>query len=180
MICLKKLLPALFLCSLVVVGCGTVKKQPAKTAPTTQERVEKKANDLADLKGAAVESVSLDGGTIALKVTFDSGILFGFNKTDLGEEAKSSLEALLAEIKDMPDAHIRVYGHTDIVGSAEVNQKVSEERARKVAAFLVDNGISASRIEAEGMSFNNPVADNSTEEGRAKNRRVEIFVIPAQ
>jgi outer membrane protein OmpA-like peptidoglycan-associated protein len=80
----------------------------------------------------------------------------------------------------MPDAHIRVYGHTDIVGSSEVNQKVSEERARKVAAFLMENGISASRIEAEGKSFNNPVADNSTEEGRAKNRRVEIFVIPAQ
>ena len=84
------------------------------------------------------------------------------------------------EIEDMEDARIRVYGHTDIVGGAEVNQRVSTERAKKVAAFLVDKGIDASRIEAEGLSFNHPVADNSTEAGRAKNRRVEIYVIPAQ
>ena len=183
MISLKKLLPALVISGLVAVGCGTTKQQPTtttETTPTTQERVDKKANELADLKGATVESVTLEDGTIALKVTFDSGILFGFNKTDLGDEAKDSLKELVDEIEDMEDARIRVYGHTDIVGSAEVNQRVSTERAKKVAAFLVDKGIEASRIEAEGLSFNHPVADNSTEAGRAKNRRVEIYVIPAQ
>lgn len=179
---LKKLLPALVISGLVAVGCGTTKQQPTttKTTPTTQERVDKKANELADLKGATVESVTLEDGAIALKVTFDSGILFGFNKTDLGDEAKDSLKELVDEIEDMEDARIRVYGHTDIVGSAEVNQRVSTERAKKVAAFLVDKGIDANRITAEGLSFNHPVADNSTEAGRAKNRRVEIYVIPAQ
>ena len=179
---LKKLLPALVISGLVAVGCGTTKQQPTttETTPTTRERVDKKANELADLKGATVESVTLEDGAIALKVTFDSGILFGFNKTDLGDEAKDSLKELVDEIEDMEDARIRVYGHTDIVGSAEVNQRVSTERAKKVAAFLVDNGIDANRITAEGLSFNHPVADNSTEAGRAKNRRVEIYVIPAQ
>ena len=172
---LKKLLPFLVLCSFLAVSCGVSKKQP-----TTQQQIEKKALDLANLKGATVESVTLEDGTIALKVTFDSGILFGFNKTDLSDEAQESLKELVENLEDFPGARFRVYGHTDIVGSAEVNQKVSADRAKSVAAFLEKEGIAQDHIVAEGLSFNYPVADNSTEAGRAKNHRVEIYVIPAQ
>ena len=172
---LNKLFPCIVLCSILAVSCGVFKQQP-----TTQQRIDKKALDLANLKGAAVESVTLKDGAVALKVTFDSGILFGFNQSDLSEEAKQSLSHLVKGIADRPDSKIRVYGHTDIVGSAEANQAVSTKRAKEVARYLEEKGIDASRIEATGMSFNQPVADNSTEAGRAKNRRVEIFVIPAQ
>ena len=178
MTCLKKLTPFLVLCSFFAVSCGVVK--PQQTQSSTQEKLDKKAADLADLKGATVASVSLEDGAKALKITFDSGILFGFNKSELGSEAKASLDRLVKGIADMPDSKIRVCGHTDIVGSAEANQAVSAKRAKEVANYLVEKGIAANRITAEGLSFTQPVADNSTEAGRAKNRRVEVFVIPAQ
>ncbi len=67
-------------------------------------------------------------------------------------------------------------GHTDNIGSAEANQKVSDARANAVSKYLQGKGIAASRIVAEGHSYNDPVADNSTEAGRAQNRRVEVFI----
>lgn len=177
---MKKLL--LFLmCGLLLTGCAAIKqKTAAMKQKATEAKINKKADALSDLKGATVEPVTEADGTTALKVTFDSGILFGFNETELGEDAKASLDRLVNSISDMPDSHIRVQGHTDIVGSAEVNQAKSTERAREVAKYLEAKGIAPSRITAEGFSFNVPVADNSTEEGRAKNRRVEIYVVPAK
>lgn len=175
---LKKLIPCIVLCSLLAVSCGVVK--PKQTQSSTQEKLDKKAADLADLEGATVASVSLEDGAKALKITFDSGILFGFNKSELGSEAKASLDRLVKGIADMSNSKIRVFGHTDIVGSSEANQAVSEKRAKEVAKYLETKGIAPSRITAEGKSFTQPIADNSTEAGRAKNRRVEIYVIPAQ
>ena len=168
---MKKLLP-LLLCALFLASCGSSSK-------TVQETIDKKAEDLASLKGAKVESVTEADGTIALKVTFDSGILFGFNKSELEKEAKDQLERLIEGIEDMEDSRIRVCGHTDFVGNEAVNQAISTQRAQSVADYLIENGIDADRITVKGMSFHQPVADNSTEEGRAKNRRVEIYVIPA-
>ena len=181
MINLKKLLPLLVLCSFLVVSCGVIKNlSKIDSKQTTQEWLDKKAVDLANLKGATVESVTQEDGAAALKVTFDSGILFDFGKSELGSEAKVSLDRLVKSIADMPDSRIRVYGHTDIVGTAEANQAVSAKRAKEVAKYLEEKGISPSRITAEGLSFTQPVADNSTEAGRAKNRRVEIYIIPAR
>jgi outer membrane protein OmpA-like peptidoglycan-associated protein len=77
---------------------------------------------------------------------------------------------------DLPDTDITVLGHTDNVGSAEANQKVSDNRANAVSSYLQGKGIAKSRIVAEGHSYNDPVADNSTAEGRAQNRRVEIYI----
>lgn len=176
---MKKLL--LFLmCGFLLTGCATIKQKTAAIKQKQAEaKINKKVDALSDLKGATVEPVTEADGTTALKVTFDSGILFDFNQTELGDEAKAELDRLVKSIADMPDSHIRVQGHTDIVGSAEVNQAKSTERANEVAKYLEEKGISPDRITAEGLSFNVPVADNSTEEGRAKNRRVEIYVIPA-
>ena len=77
---------------------------------------------------------------------------------------------------DLPETDITVLGHTDNVGSAEANQKVSDARANTVSNYLQGKGIAKERIVAEGHSYNDPVADNSTEAGRAQNRRVEIFI----
>ena len=177
---MKKLL--LFLvCGLLLTGCATLKQKTAELKQKqTEAKINKKADALSDLRGATVEPVTESDGSSALKVTFDSGILFEFNESELGDEAKKQLDRLVRGISDMPDSHIRVYGHTDIVGSSEVNQALSAKRARVVADYLEEKGIDASRITAEGLSFTRPIADNSTEEGRAKNRRVEIYVIPAK
>ena len=139
-------------------------------------QMDKKAKELAELENAQVETVTDVNGLKAIKVTFDSGILFDFNKSTLKPEAKKQLETFALDMADMPQTNINVYGHTDNIGSAEANKKVSDARARSVAAYLMKHGIDDSRILAEGLSYDFPVADNSTEEGRAQNRRVEIYV----
>ena len=139
-------------------------------------KMDKKAEELAALENAQVETVEDVNGLKAIKVTFDSGILFDFNKATLKADAKRNLDKFAAEMSDMPDTDITVLGHTDNVGTAEANQKVSDNRAKAVSNYLQGKGIAASRIIAEGHSFNDPVADNSTAEGRAQNRRVEIYI----
>ena len=164
------------------------------------KKMDQKAEELAALENAQVETVEDVNGLKAIKVTFDSGILFDFNKATLKADAKRNLDKFAAEMADLPDTDITVLGHTDNVGTAEANQKVSDNRANAVSSYLqgkgiaksrivaednranaVSNylqgkGIAKSRIVAEGHSFNDPVADNSTAEGRAQNRRVEIYI----
>ena len=139
-------------------------------------KMDKKAEELAALEAAQVEVVEDVNGLSAIKVTFDSGILFDFNKATLKAEAKQQLDKFAAEMADMPDTDITVLGHTDNIGSAEANQKVSDQRALSVSNYLQKKGIAKERIIAEGHSYNDPVADNSTEAGRAQNRRVEIYI----
>ena len=138
--------------------------------------MDKKAEELAALEAAQVETVEDANGLKAIKVTFDSGILFATNKSNLSAEAKSNLKKFADEMKDLSDTDITIYGHTDNTGSAEVNERLSLQRANAVSAELQADGIAKSRITTEGKSFTTPVADNSTAEGRAQNRRVEVFI----
>ena len=115
-------------------------------------------------------------GLEAIKVTFDSGILFGFNSSKLSADSKATLKNFATKMQDLTDTDITIFGHTDNVGSAEANQKVSAQRASAVADYLKSCGIAAERINFAGKSFDQPVASNDTEEGRAQNRRVEVFV----
>ena len=139
-------------------------------------KMDKKAAELAALEDAQVETVTDVNGLKAIKVTFDSGILFDFNKSTLKPKAKASLNKFASEMSDMPETNINVYGHTDNVGTAAANKKVSEQRANSVASYLTQQGIAKDRIVAEGLSYDFPVADNTTAEGRAQNRRVEIYI----
>ena len=139
-------------------------------------KMDKKAEELAALENAQVETVEDANGLKAIKVTFDSGILFDFNKSNLSTKAKANLDKFAAEMTDLPDTDIAILGHTDNVGSAEANQKVSQARADAVSNYLQTKGIAAERLTAEGHSFNDPVADNSTAAGRAQNRRVEVYI----
>jgi len=139
-------------------------------------QMDKKAKELAELENAQVETVTDVNGLKAIKVTLDNGILFDFNKSTLKKEAKDELEKFAKEMADMPNTNINVYGHTDNVGTAEANKKVSDQRARAVASYLMKHGIEKDHILAEGLSYDFPVADNSTAEGRAQNRRVEIYI----
>ena len=139
-------------------------------------KMDKKAEELAAIEAAKVETVTDVNGLEAIKVTFDSGILFGFNSSKLSSESKESLDQFAQTMADMTETDITVYGHTDNVGTAEANEKVSAKRANEVASYLTKAGIAAERITAEGKSYTMPVASNDTEEGRAQNRRVEIFI----
>lgn len=112
-----------------------------------------------------------------LIVKFDSGILFDFNKADLKGEAKNNLTNLAGTMKQNLQTNILVIGHTDNVGSDSYNYALSERRASSVRDYLAIAGVSPSRITVSGKGMNEPIADNSTETGRAQNRRVEIVVV---
>lgn len=112
-----------------------------------------------------------------LIVKFDSGILFDFNKADLKDAARTNITNLATSMKNNPETNIMVIGHTDNVGSDSYNYTLSERRAQSVKDFAVTNGVSSSRITIQGKGKTEPIADNSTESGRAQNRRVEIVIV---
>ena len=116
----------------------------------------------------------------ALKVTFDSGILFATNSSTLSDASKSALRNLATSLNQNPGTDIKIVGHTDNTGNVDYNQTLSEKRAKSVFDYLmVDQGVSSKRMTYEGKGIHEPVADNSTVEGRALNRRVEILILPS-
>lgn len=141
-------------------------------------KMDKAAEAAAAVEGAEMEKLTDDeGNTRAVKVTFDSGILFATNKSNLGAEAQKNLAKFADVLKTYDDADVAIYGHTDNTGKLEVNQRISKERADAVANFLKSKGVAETQIkEVKGFDYSQPVADNSTAEGRAQNRRVEVFL----
>ncbi|MBP5488558.1 MAG: OmpA family protein [Bacteroidales bacterium] len=149
----------------------------AATGTTIGAVMDKKAKELEKIEAAKIETITDANGFEAIKVTFSSGILFDFNSTALSEESKESLKQFATVLEDLgANADITILGHTDNVGTAEANEKVSQKRADAVKKELKKNGMDPNHLYAQGLSFNKPVADNETEEGRAKNRRVEIYI----
>ena len=140
------------------------------------KKMDKKAAELAAIEAAQVETVEDANGLEAIKVTFDSGILFATNKADLNAASKESLKEFAAKMADLPETDITIYGHTDNTGSDAVNERLSLQRAESVEKYLNACGISTDRMTAEGKSYTMPVASNETKGGRAQNRRVEIFI----
>jgi OOP family OmpA-OmpF porin len=114
---------------------------------------------------------------VAEKVTFAAEVLFDFDKSVVKPDGKAKLDDLAAKVRGINLEVVIAIGHTDSVGTDEYNQKLSVRRAESVKAYLVSKGIEANRVYTEGKGEKQPVADNHTSEGRAKNRRVEIEVI---
>ncbi len=113
----------------------------------------------------------------ASKVTYAADAFFDFDKATLKPAGKAKLDDLVGKVKGINLEVIIAVGHTDSVGSDAYNQKLSVKRAESVKAYLVSKGIEKNRIYTEGKGEKQPVADNKTTEGRAKNRRVEIEVV---
>ena len=113
----------------------------------------------------------------AEKVTYSADAFFDFDKAVLKPEGKATLQSLVAKLKDTDIEVIVATGHTDWTGSDAYNLKLSMRRAKAVKAFLVSKGIPEARVFVEGKGERNPIADNHTKEGRAKNRRVDIEVV---
>ena len=111
-----------------------------------------------------------------LKVEVPSDVGFAVGSAALDPRLRPVLESFSSGLANDPNSVIRIVGHTDSTGSAAVNDPLSVRRAESVRGFLEDRGIKGARIEAVGRGANEPVASNDTAEGRAKNRRVEIFL----
>src|ERR687895_1204941 len=114
---------------------------------------------------------------VAEKVTFAADVLFDFDKAVIKPEGKSKLDDLASKVRGINLEVVIAIGHADSIGSDEYNQSLSVRRAEWVKAYLVSKGIEPNRVYTEGKGEKQPVADNKTRDGRAKNRRVEIEVI---
>jgi len=146
----------------------------ATTGAVIGQKMDKKAEELAALEAAKVETFEING-LQAIRVTFENGILFNTNSTTLSDNAKKALTDFATVMADLPDTDITIWGHADKTGTAEYNQKISTQRATVVEKYLAQAGMK-NKISAEGKSYDLPIATNDTAEGRAQNRRVEVYV----
>jgi len=121
------------------------------------------------------ESLNLDGCKAGDTLVLH-GVNFEFDKANLTVNAKTLLDQVVAELTRHPDIKVAINGHTDDKGSDAYNLKLSQRRADAVKAYLVEQGILAERMSAQGFGEAMPIADNSTEEGRERNRRVELSI----
>ncbi len=145
------------------------------------KKMDKAAAEAAAVENAKVETIEDVNGLKAVKVTFESGILFDFNKTALKTDAKAALTKFAKVLVENPTMDIAVYGHTDNVGTLAANQKVSLGRANTVADYLVAQGATRTQMKVvEGRDYSMPVATNETAEGRAQNRRVEVYMYASE
>ena len=144
-------------------------------------RMDKAKKAAEQVQNAKVETVKDANNLEAVKVTFDSGILFATGKADLSQSAKNSLVQFAKVLNENKDCDVAIIGHTDSTGSDAVNQPLSVNRANSVNSYLRSCGVSATQIKSvEGQGSTNPVADNSTEAGRKQNRRVEVYMYASQ
>ena len=132
------------------------------------------------LIGKQIEKTTDANGLQAIKVTFNSGILFPTNGTTLNANAKADLSKFASSLINNPNTNVQIYGYTDDTGSLAVNERVSTGRADAVRNYLLNSGVQANRLSAQGLPMQDYVASNSTPEGRAQNRRVEIYITANQ
>lgn len=136
-------------------------------------KMDKQAKEIKEaLPGAEVVRVN-EGIRVILS---ENTVNFDFDSSNLTSVAKTNLNKLAEVLKNNPDTNINIYGHTDSRGTDEYNQSLSERRANSVVSYLVSLGLAKSRLYAMGVGEREPVADNNTEAGRAKNRRVEFAI----
>ena len=154
------------------------------------KKMDKAAAQAAAIEGAQVEQITDQNGLQAVKVTFDSGILFGTGAATLSSSAKASLSNFANNVlKQNTNMDVNIYGFTDNQGwknstaeqSKQKNLDLSQERAQSVSTYLLSCGVSSSQIKGvQGLGEESPVADNSTAAGRQENRRVEVYMYASQ
>jgi len=138
-------------------------------------KMDKQKKELEAIANAQVESTN-DGQ--AIKVTFDSGILFASGKSDLNATSKTSLTQFASSLQANPDTYVEIYGHTDSQGGDRINVPLSKDRANSVETFLRSQGVTSARMASEGLGSSQPVAAEDAKGIQALNRRVEIYILP--
>ena len=172
------------------IGAGIGAAVGAGAGVLIGKKMDKAAAQAAAIEGAQVEQVTDLNGLQAVKVTFDSGILFGTGAATLSSSAKASLSKFANDVlKQNADMDVDIFGYTDNQGwknstaeqSKQKNLDLSQERAQSVSSYLMSCGITSAQIKGvQGMGEENPVADNSTAVGRQENRRVEVYMYASQ
>lgn len=170
----------------VIIGAAAGTAVGATAGAIIGNKIGKKKQALEEAAAnAAFEETEDVNGNKALQVTFSEGALqFATGKAALGAKAKTELadfaKSLVAGEASGEIYNVQVIGYTDNTGSEAANQKVSDARAKSVADVLTANGVSNAHIANGGLPLQNYVADNATAEGRAKNRRVEVYITASQ
>ena len=163
------------------VGAAIGAAVGAGTGAIIGKRMDKVKAEAAQVKNAQVETVKDTNGLDAVKVSFDSAILFATNKAELSQSAKNSLAQFSKVLNNNADLDIAIIGHTDNTGNDGINQPLSVSRAQSVNSYLLSCGVKYAQIKRiEGQGSTNPVADNSTAAGRKLNRRVEVYMYASQ
>lgn len=163
------------------IGAAVGTAVGATTGVIIGKKMDKAAAEAAKIEGARVDSITDANNLKALKVTFDSGILFQTGKSTLNTASKDALSKFATILNNNATMDIAIMGHTDNTGSLEVNQKLSQERAQAVANFLKSKNVAETQIkEVTGKDFQMPVADNATAAGREQNRRVEVYMYASE
>jgi len=127
--------------------------------------------------GSGIDVTETDGGQ-AILVNLPDGVTFDVGSYTLRPEFRDTLDKIAGSMAQYPSSLIDVYGHTDSTGSDAYNQTLSENRARTVGNYLASKGVSPARLRTQGFGETMPVASNDTVEGRTRNRRVEIKIVP--
>jgi outer membrane protein OmpA-like peptidoglycan-associated protein len=163
------------------IGAGIGTAVGAATGAIIGNKMDKAAAQAAAIQGAKVDSIRDANNLKALKVTFDSGILFQTGKSTLNNSSKDALTKFAKILVANPTMDIAIMGHTDNQGSLELNQKLSQDRAQSVADFLKTQSVLSTQFkEIVGKNFSQPIADNKTAAGRAANRRVEVYMYASE
>ena len=126
--------------------------------------------------GYTVETVKDSNDLQAIRLVLGNAILFQTGKSDLSATAQAALSRVATNLAQYPQTDITVMGYTDNTGGYDLNMRLSQERADAVRNYLIGRGIPAARLTAKGNGWSNPVASNDTKEGRAQNRRVEMYI----
>ena len=127
--------------------------------------------------GSGVDVTETDNGS-AILVNLPDGVTFDVGSSTLKPEFRATLDKVAQSLIQYPNSLVDVYGHTDSTGSDAFNQTLSESRARTVMNYLISRGVPASRLRSQGFGETMPVASNDTADGRQRNRRVEIKIVP--
>lgn len=142
------------------------------TGAVIGRNMDKQAEEIKnEVPGAKVERVG-EG----IVVEFNNKILFGFDRADLGADAKGNLNELINVLNKYPDTNIEIQGHTDDTGTDTYNQGLSERRASAVATYLRSNGVSSNRVTTKGFGETAPKYSNESVDGQSMNRRVDFLI----
>ncbi|MEP2735177.1 MAG: OmpA family protein [Erythrobacter sp.] len=127
--------------------------------------------------GSGIDVTEVDGGE-AILVNLPDGVTFDVGSAVIQPNFRSTLDTVSNNLVQYPNSIIDVYGHTDSTGSDSFNQRLSEQRAQSVTNYMASRGVANARMRWQGFGESQPIADNTTEFGRSRNRRVEIKIIP--
>lgn len=161
------------------VGAAVGTAVGAGTGALIGKHMDKVKKQAEAVQNAQVQEIEDANGFKGVKVTFDSGILFATNSSTLSASANNCISQIANVLNQNQDVDVAIFGHTDSTGSDAINDPLSLKRAQAVEKGLKSKGVSNIK-RVEGQGSHNPVADNSTAEGKKQNRRVEVYMYASE